>query len=289
VVDSTGSPSDGARCAQCDYARTGGAEPGWRCWRCGHINGDAPAAPPSPRAAAPPPVAAPSPQPSRVGPVASPLPAPAHVTVSRGRDELIITYRWLDARYLLLSFGLAAAALGGGVIGARGWLLVFAVVFGAVMSYVALVGLVNATVIRVTRDRLTVRHGPLPLPFRDLLMVERFMPRPEDDDASIPISQIRAIGRREYEETVVRQEGVSDSPYATWRQIRKEPRSYVIADVAGSGPLAVTPSAGHGWARDHYIGWQLEAWLRQLAPGTYQGGLLPSPGTASAMGAGARG
>jgi hypothetical protein len=216
------------------------------------------------------------------------LPAPAHVTVNRGRDELVITYRWLDARYLLLSFGLAAASFGGGVIGAHGGLLVFAIVFAPVMTYVALVGVINATVIRVTRDRLSVRHGPLPLPFRDLLVVERFMPRPEDGDASVAISQIRAIGRREYEETVVREEGVTDSPYATWRQTWKEPRSYVIADVAGSGPLALTPSAGRGWERDHYIGWQLEAWLRQHAPSTYQGGLLPSPGTVSAIGASAR-
>jgi hypothetical protein len=285
VVDSTGPPSGEARCAQCGYVRAGGAQPGWRCWRCGHVNGEAAAAP---AGETPPPVPAPAATPSRVAPVVPSLPAPAHVTVNRGRDELVITCRWLDARYLLLSFGLAAAALGGGAIGAHGGLLIFAVAFGAVMSYVGLVGLVNATVIRVTRDRLSVRHGPLPLPFRDLLVVERFMPRPEQGDASVAISQIRAIGRREYEETVIREEGVSDSPYATWRQISKEPRSYVIADVAGSGPLALTPSAGRGWARDHYIGWQLEAWLRQFAPSTYQGGLLPNPGTVTALGGGAR-
>ncbi|HEX6908764.1 MAG TPA: zinc ribbon domain-containing protein [Longimicrobium sp.] len=103
-----------------------------------------------------------------------PVPMPARVHVeTRGRD-LVVVRRWFSWTYLLLLvfcviwFGFLATWYG--IVFATDAPLAFKlfplihVAAGLVIAYLTLTGFLNRTTLRIERDHLTVRHGPLPWP-----------------------------------------------------------------------------------------------------------------------------
>lgn len=103
-------------------------------------------------------------------PLPVPLPPGIHVE-DRGRD-LVIVRRWFSWVYIFLL--LFCAVWDGmliffyGVIFAAGtptWVALFPVLHvaaGVFITYFTIAGLVNRTTFTIERDRLSVRHGPLP-------------------------------------------------------------------------------------------------------------------------------
>ena len=95
-----------------------------------------------------------------------PLPAEGgyRTAAVRERGPLVITRRWFRPRYLLMLVTAmipwyALVARTGGSITTIGMLVMLPFL---ALTYLAVTGLVNRTVLRVEGGKLSVRHGPLP-------------------------------------------------------------------------------------------------------------------------------
>ncbi|HEX6040903.1 MAG TPA: hypothetical protein VFZ20_22775, partial [Longimicrobium sp.] len=107
---------------------------------------------------------------SDAGALPVPLPAGVHVE-DRGRD-LVIVRRWFSWVYIflvffcfvwdgMLIFWYSLAFMGDAPLVFKLFPMLH-VAAGAFITYFTLAGLVNRTTFTIERDRLSVRHGPLP-------------------------------------------------------------------------------------------------------------------------------
>lgn len=103
-----------------------------------------------------------------------PVELPPRFTTEYMGSDFIIRYRWFSAKYVVLLFfclfwdGFLVVWY---TMAMRGEMPLAAVLFpiihvlaGVVITYLTVAGFVNHTELRVSRDLLTVRQGPLPFP-----------------------------------------------------------------------------------------------------------------------------
>lgn len=101
-----------------------------------------------------------------------PVPMPSGVRVERRGSDLAIVRRWISWRFVFLLFFCVVwngfLVFWYGMAFAMNAPLVFKVfpllhvAVGVFLVYTTIAGFLNRTVIRIERDHLTVRHGPLP-------------------------------------------------------------------------------------------------------------------------------
>jgi hypothetical protein len=179
------------------------------------------------------------------------LPLPERFVVAEVGGTLTVRWRWFETVHIsILVFAVAwDAFLANWYFGLHvkddvmHYLFPIAhVAFGIAISYFAITGLVNRTVITASRDRLIVAHGPLPWPGSgtyaradlDQLYVE---PKVSSGRRGTTETYVLcAIDRTGRKRTLVK--GLKDVGAARWLELELEPRLGIADGPAVTGSVS---------------------------------------------------